>query len=251
LVNDGVAAIVTTIVARYAIGEPQTLVGGALEFVREAGGRRAPRRGARGRARVRRGTHRRRDDPDHPATIAAYGSFIFAEQFHLSGVVATVAAGMVMGSSTVPRTMSENTASAVESFWEYAAFALNSVVFLLIGLEVRPSDLFHAVVPVGAAYVCMILVRMLLVGGVTLATRRTSERLSRQYSLLVSWGGLRGALSMVLALSLPENMPQRQLVITMTYGTALLSLLVNGLSIAPLLRFLGLAGRPTATSQHA
>jgi CPA1 family monovalent cation:H+ antiporter len=181
-------------------------------------------------------------------TIAAYGSFVFAEQLHFSGVVATVASGMVMGSETASRAMSANTLGAVQAFWEYAAFALNSIVFLLTGFDVDLGELYRAIAPVGVAYLAIVLVRTLVVAVVGLVARPTAERLSKPFSVLVSWGGLRGALSMVLALSLPERMPQRQLVITMTYGVVLLSLVVNGLSLAPLLRFLRVSERETATS---
>ena len=247
LVNDGVAAILTTIVARHAVGEDLTALGIAWDFLREAVGG------------VLLGTTlafviaksvARLDDALIKitlTTIAAYGSFAIAEQLHLSGVVATVAAGMVLGSYPAFRALPENKA-AVEFFWEYAAFALNSIVFLLMGFDVRLRDLYDAIVPITVAYLAMIVVRSALVGIVTLTARPTSERLSRNCSFIVSWGGLRGALAMVLALSLPENMPQRHLVITMTFGVTLLTLVVNGLSIAPLLRLLGVANREAATS---
>ena len=70
-------------------------------------------------------------------TIAAYGSFLAAEQFHYSGVIATVSAGMLCGNYGARVGMSPSTRIAVETFWEYVAFALNSIVFLLIGLEVH------------------------------------------------------------------------------------------------------------------
>jgi CPA1 family monovalent cation:H+ antiporter len=248
LVNNGVAAILTTTAAGIAVGEPQTLLGGTWEFLREAGG--GVLLGA-GLAWVVSVVSSRVDDALIEitlTTIAAYCSFAFAEQLHFSGVVATVASGMVMGSDMACRAMSANTRGAVEAFWEYAAFALNSIVFLLMGFDVELGAQYRAMVPVGIAYLAIVLARALVVGGVSLVVRPTSERLSGVFSLLVSWGGLRGALSMVLALSLPESMPQRQLVITTTYGVVLLSLLVNGLSLAPLLRFLGVSERQTVTN---
>src|SRR5207253_2505498 len=77
-------------------------------------------------------------------TILAYGTFLLARHLHLSGVIATVAAGLVIGNFAVKTGMSTRTLTALRSFWEYAAFIINSLVFLLIGLEVRLGDVLRA-----------------------------------------------------------------------------------------------------------
>ena len=76
-------------------------------------------------------------------TILAYGSYLLAQSLHLSGVIATVAAGLMIGNLGVRTGMSSRTRIALWSFWEYASFLINSILFLLIGLQVRVGDLLH------------------------------------------------------------------------------------------------------------
>lgn len=175
-------------------------------------------------------------------TIAAYGSFLFAEHFHLSGVIATVSAGMLCGNYGARTGMSPSTRIAVESFWEYVAFALNSIVFLLIGFEVHLDALSRSWKAILVAYLAVTVGRAALLYVVTFFLRRTKETLPWSWSAVMTWGGLRGGLSMVLVLALPQNFPHRELLVTMTFGVVILSILFQGLSMAPLLRWLGLTG---------
>ncbi len=182
-------------------------------------------------------------------TIAAWGSFALADAVGASGVIATVVAGMVAGSYAARTGMSPSTRVAVETFWDYVAFAFNSIVFLLIGFEVRHGDVVAAWAPILAAYLVVTAARALLVAGVQVGVSRRPERYSPRWGTVLTWGGLRGAISMVLALSLPQT-PERPLLVTLTFGVVLLSLLVNGLSMAPLLRRLGLIRRREEWEAH-
>ncbi|MEO6575459.1 MAG: cation:proton antiporter, partial [Polyangiaceae bacterium] len=173
-------------------------------------------------------------------TIAAYGSFAAAEQFHVSGVIATVVAGMVVGNYGRHQGMGPSTRVAVESFWEYVAFALNSVVFLLIGFQVRLEELLGSWSSIVLAYVAVMLARAVVVAVTSAMLARSRERLPWRWGVVMTWGGLRGALSMVLVLALPEKFPHRQTLVTMTFGVVLLSLLLQGLTVGPLLRWLGI-----------
>ena len=137
--------------------------------------------------------------------------------------------------------MSATTRAALESFWEYLAFALNSMVFLLIGLEVRVHELLSAWAPITIAFAAVTVGRAAVVFAVSSLLRRTTERLPWQWSVMLTWGGLRGALSMVLALALPASFAQRPLVVTMTFGVVLLSIVLQGTTAGPLLRVLRLA----------
>lgn len=175
-------------------------------------------------------------------TIAAYGSFLFAEHFHLSGVIATVAAGMLCGNYGARTGMSPSTRIAVESFWEYVAFALNSIVFLLIGFEVYLEALVRSWQAILVAYLAVTVGRAALIYVVTFFLRRTKETLPWSWSAVMTWGGLRGGLSMVLVLALPKAFPHRELLVTMTFGVVILSILLQGLSMTVLLRRLGLTG---------
>ena len=189
---------------------------------------------------------RRLDDPMVEitlTTIAAYGSFVLAESLHVSGVIATVVAGMICGNGA-GRAMSATTRAAIETFWEYIAFALNSVVFLLIGFEVSLAALAASWREIAIAYAAVVVARALVVFGGSFAWRAVrrgaNAGVPSSWSTVLVWGGLRGALSMVLALALGADLPHRDLVVTMTTGVVLLTLLVQGLTMAPLIRRLGL-----------
>jgi CPA1 family monovalent cation:H+ antiporter len=164
-------------------------------------------------------------------TIAAYGSFVGAESLHLSGVIATVVAGLVLGTTGRESAFSPETRVTADAFWQYIAFALNSIVFLLIGFETRPIRLLSSAGLIGVAFVAVIAARFAVVGASAALFRRSTERIPVEWTVLITWGGLRGALAMVLALALPADLPRRQLLIDMTFGVVVVSLLLQGLTI--------------------
>jgi len=172
-------------------------------------------------------------------TTAAYGSFLIADTLGASGVIAAVVAGLLSGTNASQRAISPPARTALQSFWQYIAFALNSLVFLLIGFQARVGQLLLAWRTILFAYVVVTLVRLAvtyLVVGVT----PKHERLPRGWTAVLAWSGLRGSLSMVLALSLPAAMPQRELIVEMTVGVVVLSILIQGMTVSPLMRWLGL-----------
>ena len=242
LLNDGTAVVFFTLILGAVTGGSFSVGGALLDFVRVVGfgtlvgviiGYLASK------------LTQRVDDPMIEitlTTIAAYGSFLFAEHFHLSGVIATVAAGMLCGNYGARTGMSPSTRIAVESFWEYVAFALNSIVFLLIGFEVHVDGLLRSWQAILIAYLAVTVGRAALIYLVTLVLRRTKESIPWSWSAVLTWGGLRGGLSMVLVLALPKDFPHRELLVTMTFGVVILSILLQGLSMGPLLRKLGLVG---------
>lgn len=172
--------------------------------------------------------------------ITAYGTFALAEQIGVSGVIATVVAGMYCGTQR-ELSMSRKTRFALGAFWEYMAFALNSVVFLVIGFEVAPTRLLRAWPEILIAFIVVVVARAIVVFGVGGLLARTREAISRPWLAVMTWGGLRGALSMVLALALPFDFPNRRLLITLTFGVVLLSILIQGMTMQRLLRRLGVA----------
>lgn len=172
--------------------------------------------------------------------ITAYGTFALAEQAGVSGVIATVVGAMYCGSDARRAGMSRRTRIALDAFWEYMAFALNSVVFLLIGFEVSAMRLVHAWPQILIAFAVVIVARAAVVFAVGGLLSRTRERLPLSWLTVMTWGGLRGALSMVLALALPFDFPNRDLLITLTFGVVVLSILVQGLTMQPLLKRLQL-----------
>jgi CPA1 family monovalent cation:H+ antiporter len=173
-------------------------------------------------------------------TIAAYGSFLAAEHLHYSGVIATVAAGILCGNYGARVGMSPSTRMAVETFWEYVVFALNSIVFLLIGLEMSFPSLLASWKVIVVAYLVVTATRALIIFGVSGLLRMTRERIPWTWSVILTWGGLRGGLPMVLVLSLPFDFPHKELLVSMTFGVVVLSILVHGLTISPLLQRLGI-----------
>jgi CPA1 family monovalent cation:H+ antiporter len=177
-------------------------------------------------------------------TVAAYGSFAAAETLHSSGVIATVVAGVVCGNLGTRAGMSPSTRVALETYWEYVTFALNSIVFLLIGFEVRLSQLLHYWLPILLAYYVVTLSRAAIITIGQLLLQWSGERFPWRWSVVLTWGGLRGALAMVLALSLPRDFMYRDLIVSMTFGVAVLSILVQGLTMSSLLVRLGIVRKP-------
>jgi monovalent cation:H+ antiporter, CPA1 family len=173
-------------------------------------------------------------------TIAAYGSFVTAEHFHYSGVIAVVVAGVLCGNYGARIGMTPSTRVAVETFWEYVAFALNSMVFLLIGLEVHLDALFTSWKAILVAYLIVTAGRGLVIFAVSGLLRKTREKIPWPWSVVLTWGGLRGGLPMVLVLSLAKDFSHRDLLVTMTFGVVMISILVHGMTVSPLLRWLGI-----------
>ncbi|MDC0710651.1 Na+/H+ antiporter [Stigmatella sp. ncwal1] len=243
LLNDGTAVVLFNLIVAVALGGEFTTSGAVLDFVKVAGVG-ALIGGLVGFAVSQ--VIERVEDAMVEITltvIAAYGSFVVAENFHFSGVIATVVAGMMCGNWAANTGMSATTRVAVESFWEYLAFALNSIVFLLIGMEVQLNSLLDSWVPILLAYLAVLLGRALVVYGVSALLRLSSERVPWRWSAVLTWSGLRGAISMVLVLSLPEDFAHRELLVNMTFGVVVLSIIVQGLTMPPLLRRLGVTGQ--------
>jgi len=243
LLNDGTAIVFFTLSLALLSGTATTVGGLALQFVSIVGGGAAIGVVIGMAASL---LTRKIDDPMIEitiTTIAAYGSFVSAEALQTSGVIATVAAGMLCGNyGARGGGMSPSTRIAAETFWEYVAFALNSIVFLLVGFEVRLATLRQYWLPILVAYVVVTVGRALMVAIGSGFVRLTRERFPWSWSTVLTWGGLRGALPMVLVLSLPKALPDRDLLISMTFGVALLSILLQGITMSALLKRLGLVG---------
>jgi len=173
--------------------------------------------------------------------IAAYGSFLGAETLGVSPVIAVLVVGLILGNYGRRVGMSPTTQIAVRSFWEYAAFVVNSLVFLLIGLEVQLSVFADNPRVILWAVVATLASRVVAVYGLLPLSNRFTERVPFRWNHILAWGGLRGALSMALVLSVPTHFPARPLLVVMIFGTVVFSLLVQGLSMAPLIRWLGLS----------
>lgn len=172
-------------------------------------------------------------------TIAAYGSFFVADTLHVSGIFATITAGLVLGNLGPRGRISERGKEAVQAFWEYAAFLANSVVFLLIGMRETSQRLGELWFPALIAAAVVTVGRAAAVYPVCQLFRWSKLRVSRQHQNVLFWGGLRGALALALVLGLPENVPRREEIVTVSFAVVAFSIFVHGLTIAPLLRAMG------------
>jgi monovalent cation:H+ antiporter, CPA1 family len=246
LFNDGTGVVLYSLIVAYATTASSSLPAAAGRFIVIAGG--GVLLGAAIGLIVSRVIHRVDEAVIEIGltVIAAYGSFVLAERIGVSGVLATVVAGMTCAREGRDLGMSPASRAAVESFWEYAAFALNSIVFLLIGFQVNALRLVPVFGAVLIAFVAMTAARGLAVLSLFLAGPVLREPIIPRWSVVLSWGGLRGALSIVLALALPDTLAGRDLIATLTIGVVCLSIVVQGLSMPPLLKALRL-GHPGAS----
>jgi len=190
------------------------------------------------------------DDPQIEitlTTILAYGSYLVAYHLHLSGVIATASAGLMLGNFSSKNSMSARTRTAMQSFWEYISFVMNSLVFLLIGLEIHVRELLQNWTSVVFAIGAVLLGRVLSVYLLVPLSNRFAENIPLRWQHVAVWGGLRGALALALALSLNSAFPYREQILNLTYGVVIFSILVQGLTIKVLLKFLKLANGDSAT----
>jgi len=172
-------------------------------------------------------------------TVAAYGSFLLAEHFHLSGVLASLTAGLLVGNLGSFGSLSERGREAVESFWDYAAFVANSLIFLLIGVH-EAQQSFTGMVGVALGAIGLVtLGRAVAIYPCVAVFARSRWRVPRPHQHILFWGGLRGALALALALGLPPAMPQRDAIVTLAFAVVAFSIFVQGLTMTPLLRQLG------------
>ena len=175
------------------------------------------------------------------STILAYGSFILAEHVGASGVMAVIAGGLVLGNYGREIGMSARTQVMMAAFWEYAGFLMNSLVFLLIGTQVDLRLLATKWQLVLLGFFCVILARFIAIMLLAPLCRWLDRPISWSWRTVMVWAGLRGAISMALAIGLPAHLAWREEILLMTFGTVILSLYLQGLSMPALLRSLKIA----------
>ncbi len=180
---------------------------------------------------------------DYPLEIAFsallfFGSYFIAEHFHTSGVIAVVVAGLIFGEYGAKIGMSDETRTNINTFWDVITLLANSLIFLMIGLEIQNVQFNGNWILIPLAILIVLLGRTI---ALYFSTRRING-ISAKERLLLNWGGLRGSLSVALALSLPEDFSGRDEVLLFTFSVVLFSLLIQGLTIKPLIKKLGLIG---------
>jgi len=178
--------------------------------------------------------------------LVAYGSYILGEQLHVSSVISVLVAGFIMGNFGSRRSMSSTTRLAVNSFWEYAAFISESLIFLLIGMQIKFALVMKYFPYIAAGIVAILIARDLVVYALIPVTSEKRYPVPFSWQHLLFWGGLRGSLCMAMALSLPAAFPQREMLVVTTFGVALFTLLIPGLTMEPLVQLLKLKGHRPA-----
>jgi len=179
-------------------------------------------------------------------TLAAWGSFLLAEHFHVSGVLAALTAGLLVGNVGWMGSISDSGRPAVLAFWEYVAFLANSLVFLLIGGREAEMPLLSVLEAAAVAVVLSLVGRAVAVYPITALFRGRALAVPTGFQHVLWWGGLRGALALALALALPASVPERGDIITVAFAVVAFSIFVQGLTMEPLMRRLGLIRVPAA-----
>jgi CPA1 family monovalent cation:H+ antiporter len=185
----------------------------------------------------------------------ALGAYVIAESFHMSGILAVVAAGLMVGNIGMQNT-SPTTRLTIENFWEFLAFVANSLVFLFIGLEIEITRLWPGIVPIIVAVLAVLFSRAIVVYGITAIYSRFAtlpQKIPVSYRHIMFWGGLRGAISLALALTLTGDVFGTEFareMQVMTFGVVLFTLLVQGTTIESLIRHLGLSKKPPHLLEH-
>lgn len=249
LVNDGTAVVLfQVLLAGVLTGELHVGTGAAQFFISVLGGSAI----GLGLGYLMSFITMQIDDPQIEitlTTILAYGSYVLANQLHVSGVLATVVAGITVGNVGAKFGMSARTRMALWAFWDYFAFVINSIVFLLIGIEVHIGELIQRWPEILLAIGAVIAGRAAAVYGLVPVSNLFSGKIPRPWRHVLVWGGLHGSLSLALALSLARNFPYRQDILAFTAGVVAFSIIVQGLSMKPLLRLLKIAASPE--TEHA
>jgi CPA1 family monovalent cation:H+ antiporter len=179
--------------------------------------------------------------------LAAYGTYVVADLLHQSGIISVVVTGIVTGTYGRRVGFSRRAREAIDTVWEFLAFVLTAVAFLLIGLAIPLASLRDAALPIAWGVIAVLVGRALVVYGLLGGSSRIANQLKLAPPMPVSWlhvmnwTGLRGAVAMALALSLPDDVPDRALLQGTTFGIVLFTVIVQGTTAERVLRW----ARPT------
>lgn len=236
LVNDGAAAVLFTLVAAWIAAGATDGGSIALGLVKTVGG------GVACGFAVAAGLLSiagRSDDYLVETTLtmlAAYGSFLVAEKLGVSGVLATVTAGMLVGNWGRGSQITDHGREAMVSFWDFAAFLANSVIFLLIGSREATQPIATYLVPAAIGVFLVLLGRVVAIYPITALFARTPLRVDRLTQHILFWGGLRGGLAMALALAAPAALAERDELVSVAFAVVAFSIFIQGMTVPSLLR---------------
>lgn len=234
LFNDGVSVVLfSLIVGMIAGAEAPSIAGAATLLLQEAGGG-ALLGGIIGYAVYRMLKSIDSYQEEVLITLASVlGGYALATWLHVSGPLAMVVMGLIIGNQGRSYAMSEETERHVDMFWELLDEILNAVLFVLIGLEVILLHFTHTLLALGCVVIVLTLLSRLLTVGVPIALFSRLFRLPKGSWAVLTWGGLRGGISVALALSLPAG-ETRDIVVSLTYIVVVFSVLAQGMSVGTL-----------------
>lgn len=238
LFNDGVGVVLFATIYRVVVNGTGSVSAGeiGLTFLEEAGG------GVLFGLLLGYGMYRLLRSINHYQTevmitfAGVMGGYLLAQKLHISGPLAMVVAGLFVGDHGREHAMSRQTEDYIDKFWELLDSILNALLFVLIGLELLIIDFQSSY-----WFICALVI------GLVLAARFVSIwlpfRLARPWldlddkaPLMLTWGGLRGGLSIAMALSIPNTLPHKDLLVTITYAVVLFSIIGQGLTLERLIR---------------
>lgn len=173
--------------------------------------------------------------------VAAYSAYLIAEKLGGSGVIATVASGLILGNFGSRIGMNPRTRIAVSEFWEFISFFANSILFLLIGAQFRLGTDSADLALVGLAFATVLATRVVVIYGLTFCNNwLTQSDIDLRTQTMLWWSGLRGGVALALALSVPEELPERRAVLVAVFGVVFLTTLLQGSTAKPVLEALKL-----------
>ncbi|NOQ45672.1 MAG: sodium:proton antiporter [Desulfobulbaceae bacterium] len=162
------------------------------------------------------------------------GGYALAEALHVSAPLAIVVAGLLVGNHGRTFGMSETTRIHLDTFWELVDEVLNAVLFVLLGLEILILPHDFRIILIGFMLIPVVLLARFIIVGSTVTLVRRIRECSPGAIKIITWAGLRGGISVALALSLPKS-PERDIIVTITYVIMVFSILVQGLSVGRLI----------------
>lgn len=240
LLNDGVAAVAFALLVGIAAGGEATPLSISTQLLTTAfGGVACGAAITAALLLISRGTDDRLVEITL-TTLAAFGSFLIAEHFHMSGVLAVLTAGILVGNYGWTASISEQGKQALAGFWDYMAFLANSLVFILIGGNVALVSAWSVLGAATIAILVSLVGRAATVYPIAALFRKSDLAVPPSHQHVLWWGGLRGALALALALALPANIAERGEIIAVAFAVVAFSIFVQGLTIPPLIRRLGL-----------
>ncbi len=163
------------------------------------------------------------------------GGYALADALHLSGPIAVVVAGLLIGNQGRLFAMSEGTRFQLDTFWELVDEILNAVLFVLIGLEILMLSYTQQYLMLSLIIIPVVVVSRFVAVGIPMTLLRPFQTFSPGAVRVMTWGGLRGGISVALALSIPPS-PERDMILAITYAVVIFSILVQGVTIKSLVK---------------